>query len=68
MLVKFSLLAGGVFIEVHAGREEYQDDDRCFRFDDMGRAEYALYGDLISGNPSPRWYHHQFNKTDFIFA
>lgn len=67
MLVKFSTLAGGVFIEVLDG-EEYQPTDRCFRFDDYGNAEYALHGDLTSGNPAPRWYGHSFKWSDFTFA
>ena len=67
MLVKFSTLAGGVFIEVLDG-EEHQPTDRCFRFDDHGNAEFALYGDLVSGNPAPRWYGHAFKGSDFTFA
>lgn len=67
MLVKFSTLAGGVFIEV-TDKDEYGPNDRCFRFDKQGNAEYALYSDLKSGNPSPRWYGHQFKAQDFIFA
>lgn len=67
MLVKFSTLAGGVFIEIN-GSEEYQANDRCFRFDNEGNAEYALYGDLTSNNPAPRWFHHCYKEKDFIFA
>lgn len=40
MLLKFSTLAGGVFIE-DTGAEERRPSDRCFRFDNAGRAEYA---------------------------
>lgn len=67
MLVKFSTLAGGVFIEV-ADRNEYRASDRCFRFDKDGNAEYATYGELTSGNPSPRWFGHVYKAKDFVFA
>jgi len=66
-LVKFSTIAGGVFIEDN-GTEERKVSDRCFRFDDQGRSEYALYGDLTSGNPAPRWYGFQLEERDFTFA
>lgn len=68
MLVKFSTLAGGVFIEVRSDKNEYSHSDRCFRFDAKGNSEYAFYGDLISNNPAPRWYGHSFKEKDFIFA
>ena len=67
MLVKFSTLAGGVFIEDN-GTSERRATDRCFRFDSEGRSEYAHYADLMSTNPAPRWYGHQFREKDFIFA
>jgi len=67
MLIKFSTLAGGVFIEV-SGDAEYKASDRCFRFDQAGRAEYALYGDLTSVNPAPRWFSHVYTAKDFTFA
>lgn len=67
MLVKFSTLAGGVFVEV-TDALEYQPSDRCFRFDANGNAEYALYGDLRSNNPSPRWLGHCYKARDFTFA
>lgn len=67
MLVKFSTLAGGVFIEV-TDKSEYGGNDRCFRFDKQGRAEYAFYGDLTGSNPAPRWYGHVYTKEDFIFV
>lgn len=67
MLVKFSTLAGGVFVEVKDG-EEYTPSCRCFRFDEQGRAEYASYGDLASGNPAPRWFAHVYTQADFVFA
>jgi hypothetical protein len=67
MIVKFSTLAGGVFIEVKPGAVDYQPADRCFRFDRDGNAEYALLVDLKS-NPSPRWWGHAFKADQFVFA
>lgn len=67
MLVKFSTLAGGVFIE-DTGAEERRASDRCFRFDAAGNAEYALFADLTSSNPAPRWFGHAFKEKDFLFA
>lgn len=67
MLVKFSTLAGGVFIE-ETGAAERRPIDRCFRFDANGNAEYAMFADLIGGNPAPRWFGHVFKEKDFLFA
>lgn len=67
MLVKFSTLAGGVYIEV-TNANEYRGADRCFRFDANGNAEYATYADLTSGNPAPRWFGHAYKVKDFTFA
>lgn len=67
MLVKFSTLANGVFIEV-GDSDEYAAGARCFRFDDSGNAEYAILADLKSGNPAPRWFHHSFKESEFMFA
>lgn len=67
MLVKFSTLAGGVFIEVGSA-DERLPADRCFRFDEHGNAEYAFYADLMSRNPAPRWFSHCFNAKQFVFA
>ena len=67
MLVKFSTLSDGVFIEDNATGER-KGSDRCFRFDEKGNAEYALFADLISQNPAPRWFGHQFKERDFTFA
>lgn len=69
MLVKFSTLAGGVFIEIKNGDEtDHQPNDRCFRFDEDGNAEYAFYSELTNGNPAPRWYGHAFKADQFVFA
>lgn len=67
MLVKFSTLAGGVFIEDN-GAEERLPSDRCFRFDSEGNAEYAIFADLTGSNPAPRWFGHAFKEKDFLFA
>ena len=67
MLVKFSTIAGGVFIEVTESNE-YEGKDRCFRFDKEGRAEYAFYADLVGSNPAPRWYGHIGRQEDFVLA
>lgn len=67
MLVKFSTLANGVFIE-DTGADERKPSDRCFRFDADGNAEYALFADLVSINPAPRWFGHLYTEKDFVFA
>lgn len=67
MLVKFSTLAGGVFIEDN-GSDARKGSDRCFRFDHAGNAEYALLADLTSSNPAPRWFGHTFKASEFLFA
>lgn len=67
MLVKFSTLAGGVFIE-DTGAGERKPSDRCFRFDANGNAEWASFADLTGSNPAPRWFGHQFRERDFTFA
>jgi hypothetical protein len=67
MLVKFSTLAGGVFIE-DTGAAERKPSDRCFRFDAKGNAEWASFADLSGSNPAPRWFGHCFNEKQFIFA
>jgi hypothetical protein len=67
MLVKFSTLRGGVFIEVGEG-ERYHAEARCFRFDKDGNAEYAILHDLVSTNPSPRWFAHCYKPSQFTFA
>jgi hypothetical protein len=67
MLVKFSTIAGGVFIEVN-DRPEYADTDRCFRFDDRGNAEYALLGELKQDADRARWYGHAYKADAFTLA
>jgi hypothetical protein len=65
MLVKFSTLAGGVFIEC-TNAAEYTGAERCFRFDKAGNAEYSFHADLTSINPAPRWFHHSYKENDFL--
>ncbi len=67
MLLKFSTLANGVFIE-DTGSVERNPSDRCFRFDANGNAEWASFADLVSNNPAPRWFGHCFKEKDFLFA
>jgi hypothetical protein len=67
VLVKFSTLANGVFIEV-SDADEHQPSDRCFRFDANGNAEYSTFAALTGGNPAPRWFGHVFKERDFLFA
>lgn len=67
MLVKFSTLAGGVFIE-DTGADERQPTDRCFRFDGDGNAEWATFAALSGNDPAPRWFGHCFNANQFTFA
>jgi hypothetical protein len=67
MLVKFSSLAGGVFIEV-TDKMEYESSDRCFRFDAKGNAEYAFYGDLVANGERARYYGHVYKANEFLIA
>lgn len=67
MLLKFSTLAGGVFIE-DTGAAERRASDRCFRFDAAGNAEYAFFATLTGNDPAPRWFGHVFKEKDFLFA
>ena len=67
-LVKFSTLAGGVWIEVGPG-EDHAPDSRCFRFDPEGRAEWTRLADLREADGRfARWFGHCFTARDFIFA
>jgi hypothetical protein len=67
MLVKFSTLAGGAFIE-DTGADERKPCDRCFRFDSQGNAEYTFFADLVGRDPSPRWFGHAFKESEFLVA
>ncbi len=67
VLVKFSTLAGGVFIEDN-GSFDRKPSDRCFRFNADGSAEWASYADLTGNNPAPRWFGHQYKADDFLVA
>lgn len=67
MLVKFSTLAGGVWIE-QRDEIEYSNSTRCFRFDAQGRAEWAPYGELASVGTRARWYGFWAHANNFEFA
>ena len=67
IVVKYSTLAGGVFIEV-TENPEYQDTDRAFLFDAQGRAQWAYVGDLKENGVRARWYGHQYTTKNFVFA
>lgn len=66
LVVKFSTLAGGVFIE-ETGPARLPTD-RCFRFDAQGGAEYAFYADVTAQRSPIRWYAHAYTDADFLFA
>ena len=69
IVVKYSTLAGGVFVEVLPGdHTKYTGNERCFRFDKKGNAEYALFHDLKENGTRARWYHHAYKEKDFLFA
>jgi hypothetical protein len=65
IVAKFSTLAGGVFIEVV---RDARLDERCFRFDENGNAEYAHYDDLMDRPSLARWYGHVAKEKDFILC
>ncbi len=67
MVVSFSTIANGVFVEVLTGMER-SGRERCFRFDDAGNAEYALLSELQSSPKAARWYGHAFKAKDFVFC
>ena len=67
MLIKFSSLFGGVFIEVTPDAD-HTAGARCFRFDKSGNAEYAVYCDLVENRERARWFGHCFKESDFTFA
>lgn len=67
VVVSFSTLAGGVFVEVLSGMER-TGRERCFRFDKAGNAEYAVLSELESNANAARWYGHAFKAKDFTFC
>lgn len=68
MLVKFSSLGGGCFVEVLDGASDYEPHHRCFRFDADGRAEWTSQYDLATHGDRARWFGHQYTEKDFTFA
>jgi hypothetical protein len=67
MVVSFSTLANGVFIEVLAAMER-SGKERCFRFDKAGNAEYAVLKDIELNGNHARWFGHSYKAKDFIFC
>lgn len=70
IVVKFSTLAGGVWIEQPSDpfRCEYEYSDRVFRESGGGNMEWAQYGDVVRDGELVRWYHFQIPETEFVFA
>lgn len=69
MLVKFSTLAGGVFIEQKGDKPEYEATDRCFRNTRHGSGiEWAYYADCVRDGERARFYGSIYKASDFIFA
>lgn len=66
MLVKYSSLAGGVFIEVGSGTE-YLSHHRCFRFGPSD-VKWATKADLEQNGPNARWFSCDIPQSSFIFA
>ena len=67
MVVSFSTLANGVFVEVLSGMER-TGRERCFRFDKNGNAEYAVLSELQARPDAARWYGHAYKAKDFVFC
>ena len=67
MVVSFSTLANGVFVEVLSGMER-TGRERCFRFNKNGNAEYAILSELIDRPSAARWYGHAYKAKDFVFC
>lgn len=68
IVVKFSTLRGGVFIEQDDTSDAYKPSTRCFRFGENGSVEWSSYGDLTSNNPAPRWFGHAYRADQFIIC
>ena len=66
-VLSFATLANGVFIEDN-GTDERKGSDRCFRFDSKGNSEWASLASLTCNDPSPRWFGHVYNYSDFVIA
>jgi len=67
LVAKFDSIGGGVWIEETSAHKR-RVSDRCFRFDEDGRAEYAFFGDLKANGECARWYGHQFTVKDFVLC
>lgn len=67
MVVSFSTIAGGVWIENFGGMER-TGRERCFRFDKEGRAEFATLYSLQNDGERARWFGHVYTSKDFTFC
>lgn len=67
MVVSFSTIAGGVWIE-NLGGMERSGKERCFRFDKDGNAEYATLQSLQADGERARWFGHVYTSKDFTFC
>lgn len=70
MIVKFSTLAGGVWIEYDpfAESSDRTGDERCFVFTKNGKAKYAILSHLLKDADNATWQSINLVKKDFIFA
>lgn len=63
IVAKFSTIAGGAWIEQEPTPF---GTTRVWRFDEVGRAEWACLEEVKSGRA--RWFGHQFTQRDFILC
>lgn len=56
------------WVEIRPDAMEFDGTERCFRFDDEGRAEYAFHRDLMENGERARWYGHVYTQRDFVFT
>jgi len=70
MIVKFSTLAGGVWIEDNeeAYGSDRTGDERCFRFSKTGKAQYAILSHLLKDEKTATWQSINLMEKDFLFA
>jgi len=66
IVVKFSTIADGCWIEDAQANADRTGRERCWRFDSAGRAEWIYLSDL--SGPAPRWLGHVYTTKDFTFA
>lgn len=66
--LKFSTVAGGVWVEDLPDSAERTGSERCFRFDAQGRAEWASLADLVENGERARWFGHVYTAADFVLC